>query len=197
MRDLIKKVIKEYVEPKVIFRVVGNVGKYINESNSKFNPQIPREIYSLINDKVKEVNPFYGFFTDKKTGEEKKVEFKINVTKHYIDRIFRLSDPEHQLGGKKYNPKIVNPNPLEGVDLLIINKDRLAEEILTKRIKDGDEVEVIDVDGSKFSMIVIFDDDSRNKNILKYTLHLKNQMKGDTFYKRRNQKTLKLHSVVK
>jgi hypothetical protein len=194
MKDLIRQILREYVEPKTIIRVVGNVGNNINESSkSQIKPEIPKEIYSLINDRVKGINPFYGEFIDKKTGELNKVEFFIQPTKHYIDRLFRTSDPEHQPGGKKYNPKIVNPSPLEGIEMLINNKDRLAEEILTKRIKDRDEVEVIAIDGSKLNLIVVFDYINKIKNIPKYTLHLKNQIKGDRFFQKKNQKNLKLY----
>ena len=136
MKDLIRQILKEYTETKVTIRVVGNVGNNINESH--FKPEIPKEIYSLINDRVKDINPFYGEFIDKKTGELNKVEFSIQPTKHYVDRLFRTSDPEHQPGEKKYNPRIIDPSPLEGIEMLINNKDRLAEEILTKRIKDRD-----------------------------------------------------------
>jgi len=191
VKDLIKKILKEYTETKVTIRVVGNVGNNINESH--FKPEIPKEIYSLINDRVKNINPFYGEFIDKKTGELNKVEFFIQPTKHYIDRLFRTSDPEHQPGGKKYNPRIVDPSPLEGIEMLINNKDRLAQEILTKRINDRDEVEVVAIDGSKLNLIVIFDYENKIKNVPKYTLYLKNQIKGDRFFQNKNQKNLKLY----
>jgi|688.fasta_scaffold882393_2 hypothetical protein len=213
MKDLIKQILREYTEPTVTFKVVGNVGNNINEaakfgnfstgekiykpsyekSKSEFKPEVPKEVYDLINTEIKQVNPFFGHFVDKYTGEKKRIEFNLATTKHYIDRLYRLSDPEFQPGGKKFNPKLVTPTPLEGIDMIVNNRDKLTQEIVTKRIKDRDEVEISSIDGSRLNVIVIFDYKKTTKNVPVYTIHLKNQIKGDKFYDKRWQKQLKVY----
>jgi hypothetical protein len=213
MKELIRQILKEYTEPKVTFKVIGNIYNTINEAakysnfrpgeqifkpsfekpTSHFKPEIPREIFNLINDEIKQTNPFFGHFIDKHTGEKKRAEFHIIPTKHYIDRLYRLNDPNYQIGGKNYNPKLSNPSPLEGIDMIVNNRDRLSQEILTKRIKDGDEVEVSSIDGSKLNLIVKFDHKNTFKNVPVYLLHLKTQIKGDGFYDKKNQKQIKVH----
>lgn len=213
MKELIRQILREYTEPKVTFKVIGNIYDSINEAakynnfrtgeqifkpsvekhTSNFRPIIPREVTDLINDEIKQTNPFFGHFIDKHTGEKKRIEFYIIPTQHYKDRLFRLDDPNYQIDSKNYNPKLSNPSPLEGIDMIVNNRDRLAQEILTKRIKDGDEVEVSSIDGSKLNIIVKFDHKNTFKNVPVYLLHLKTQIKGDKFYDKKNQKQIKVH----
>ena len=213
MKELIRQILREYTEPKITFKVIGNIHDSINESAKygnfrtgeqvfkpsfekqppHFKPEIPRDIFDLINNEIKQTNPFFGHFIDKHTGEKKRVEFHIIPTKHYIDRLYRLSYPNFQVGGKNYNPKLTNPLPLEGIDMIVNNRDKLAQEILTKRIKDGDEVEVSSIDGSKFNIIITLNHKKTLKNVPQYLIHLKTQIKGDNFYDKKHQKQIKVH----
>jgi hypothetical protein len=185
MNQLIKNILREFVNKMVSFEVVGN---YLTEeeNNKKFVPTISQEIRELIKSRLSFINPFIGVFVDKKTGAEKKIEFEIIPTKHYLDRLFRKDDPKHA-----NNQKLTNPFPLEGLNFLYDNRDRLAEEIVTKRINDGDVVVVKRHYDTLYSVVVSLDKKNA-KNIPLYHLHLKTQIKGDDFYGKRGQKDLKI-----
>jgi hypothetical protein len=184
MNQSIKNILREFVEKMVSFEVVGN---YLTESDGKkFVPIISQEVRQLINSKLSFINPFIGTFIDKKTGTEKKVAFEIIPTKHYLDRLYRKDDPKYT-----DNTKLSNPFPLEGIDFLYDNRDRLAEEIMTKRINDGDIVVVRRFYDILYSVVVSLDR-KNTKNIPLYHLHLKTQIKGDNFYGKRGQKELKI-----
>ena len=102
-----------------------------------------------------------------------------------------MSDPEYKEKGKHYDPKIVNPNTLEGIDLIYNNRDKIAEQILIGRIKDNDIVEMSSADGSNYHMIVKFDK-QYGKNP-RYDLTLVTQIKGAQFYGKKYQSKLKLY----
>lgn len=184
MNQSIKNILREFVNKMVSFEVVGN---YLTEENGKkFTPTISQEVRQLIKSRLSFINPFIGVFVDKKTGIEKKVEFEIIPTKHYLDRLYRKEDPKYS-----NNQKLTNPFPLEGLDFLYDNRDRLAEEIITKRINDGDIVVVKRHYDTLYS-VVVFLDRKNTKNIPLYQLQLKTQIKGDDFYEKRGQKDLKI-----
>lgn len=184
MNQLIKNILREFVDKMVSFEVVGN---YLTEQNGKkFIPTISREVRELIKSTLSFMNPFIGVFIDKKTGVEKKIEFEIIPTKHYLDRLYRKEDPQYI-----NNQKLTNPLPLEGFNFLYDNRDRLAEEIMTKRIKDGDVV-VVKRNYNTFYSVVVSLDKRNTKNIPLYHLHLKTQIKGDNFYGKQGDKDLKI-----
>lgn len=189
MRDLIKKILKEYKdETTANFRVIGNIKDLISES-------IPKEEFDKLNSisrrYLRNVNPFTGVFNDKRTDEDIEVTFNIILTKHYIDRLKRLSDPEYQEGSKKFNPNIMDPDLFEGIDLLVSNADELAKLVVTKRIQDNDIVEFSTRDGSNYHMIVKFD--QRSLTDLSFHLILKTQIKGVNFYNKQGQKDFGLY----
>jgi hypothetical protein len=184
MNLLIKKILREYTDRIVSFEVIGNY--LTEEDNTKFTPTISQEVRQLIKSKLSFINPFIGTFIDKKTGAEKKVAFEIIPTKHYLDRLYRKDDPKYS-----DNTKLSNPFPLEGIEFLYDNRDRLAEEIMTKRINDGDVVVVKRFYDILYSVVVSLDR-KNTKNIPLYHLHLKTQIKGDNFYGKRGQKELKI-----
>ena len=187
MDKLIRKIIKEFVNSKVSFEVIGNVGNLINEDINPVDLNIANEVISR---KLKRINPFTGSFIDKKTGKNKVVNFIISPTKHYIERLFRLSEPEYQLNGKSFDPKIVNPEYLEGIDLLYNNRDKLAEQILIGRIKDGDVVQITAADGSNYHMIVKFY--SQHSDLENFKLILFTQIKGVEFFDKKYVNKLRL-----
>ena len=188
MEGLIKTILKEYVNNKIEIRVVGNVNNLINEEINPIELNISREIISR---RLRRINPFVGNFKDKRTGQDRQVEFTINPKEHYIKRTYRLSDPEYMESGKKYDPKIVNPKTLEGIDLIYNNRNKLAEQILIGRIKDNDIIEISSADGSNYHMIVNFDKQyGKNPS---YKLTLVTQIKGADFYGKKSQMKLKLY----
>ena len=188
MEYLIKRVLKEFVESKITFKVIGNVKDIINEQINPVEFNISKEIISR---KLRRINPFVGNFKDKKTGKDKVVEFTINPKAHFLNRLFRLSDPEYKESGKHYDPKLSNPSPLEGIDLIYNNRNKLAEQISIGRIKDGDVIEVTSSDGSNYHMIVKFD--KQYGGSPRYELTLVTQIKGADFYGKKYQSKLRLH----
>lgn len=188
MEYLIKKILKEFVEGKVKFKVIDNISNTINEEITNLQLNLGREIN---NRRLKRINPFVGKFIDKKTGKERNISFNILPSNHYLKRLYRTDDPEYMLGSNKYDPKIVNPTALEGIDLIYNNRNKLAEQILIGRIKDGDVVEVTAADGSNYHVIVKFDESTNDMST--YNLHLLTQIKGVDFYNKKYQKKLNLY----
>lgn len=189
MRDLIKKILKEYKKDNNIeFRVIGNTKNLLSESISQEEFD---KLNSISRRYLRNVNPFTGVFNDKRTDEDIEVTFNIILTKHYIDRLKRLSDPEYQEGSKKFNPNIMDPDLFEGIDLLVSNADELAKLVVTKRIQDNDVVEFSTRDGSNYHMIVKFD--QRSLTDLSFHLILKTQIKGVNFYNKQGQKDFGLY----
>ena len=188
MEVLIKQILREFVDNKVEIKVIGNVSDLLNEQINPVELNISKEIISR---RLRRINPFVGNFKDKRTGKDRAVEFVINPKEHYIKRTYRLSDPEYKETGKHYDPKLSNPGPLEGIDLIYNNRNKIAEQILIGRIKDNDIVEVSSADGSNYHMIVKFDK-QYGKNP-RYELTLVTQIKGAQFYDKKSQSKLKLY----
>ena len=65
MEVLIKKILKEFVEDKTTFRVVGNFRELIKEDIDPVEFNITKEI---IERRLRRINPFVGNFTDKRTA---------------------------------------------------------------------------------------------------------------------------------
>jgi len=201
MKNLIRNILKEFVDSKwVNIQVVGNLSekqsKLIRENvynkKIKFSPEVKKQIdleYKYLEDKLKIVNPFTGSFTDKFTGIEKSIEFNIIPSYHYVERIFRKEDPKYS-----NDERVVNPSPYEGVDLLLYNKDRLAQEIFTKRIKHNDLVRIETKDGSNYQMLVTFNDSSKSKKDVSYNLVLINQIKGKGLHFYKADKEVRVNS---
>jgi hypothetical protein len=188
MEKLIRKIIKEFVNSKVSFKVIGNVGNLINEDINSVDLNIANEVISR---KLKRINPFQGSFIDKKTGKNRVVNFIISASPHFIERKFRLSEPEYQKGGKLYDPKIVEPDYLEGINLIYENRDKIAERILNGTIKDGDLVKVTSADGSNYHMIVKFN--SHYSDMENFEIILITQIKGVDLLSRRFNNKLNLY----
>lgn len=188
MEHLIKRLLREFAEEELTFKVIGNISNIISEQINPIDLNISKEI---VNRRLKRISPFVGNFTDKRTGQDKTVEFLVNPKNHFVNRLHRLSDPEYKEKGKHYNPKITNPSPLEGIDLIYNNRNKLAEQILIGRIKDGDVVEISSADGSNYHMIVEFD--KQYGNSPRYVLTLVTQIKGVDFYGKKSQSKLRLY----
>ena len=188
MRYLIEKLLNEHVDSEIIFKVLKD-GYKIN-LNEHIMSYVPKESREKFKSHLSKSNPFQGTFVDKITGKENIVTFKLNPTDHFINRLYRQRDPDYKMGGSKYDNKIVNPGITEGIDLLLDNSDKLAEQISIGRIKDGDTVEVSSKGRDGFSMIIKFDKEYGKKNV--YIIELTTQIKGVPFYHRRNRNKLSL-----
>lgn len=185
MDNLIRKVLKEFVDSKWVgIEVVGNLSeeKYrpllenVFKKHIKFKPEVKKQINSTfesLKEKLSRLNPFTGSFTDKYTGVEKTIEFNLIPSYHYVERLFRKEDPKYT-----NDDRVINPSPYEGIDLLVYNRDRLAQEILTKRIKHNDLVKIMTKDGSHYQMLVNFNNSGKKGEPQSYNLILVNQMKG-------------------
>jgi|LakMenEpi03Aug12_release.lakeMendotaPanAssembly.Ray.scaffolds.fasta_scaffold43298_8 hypothetical protein len=201
MKNLIRNILKEFVDSKwVNIQVVGNLSekqsKLLRENvysaDIKFSPEVKKQVdleYKYLKDKLKIINPFTGSFTDKFTGVEKTIEFNIIPGYHYVERMFRKEDPKYS-----NDERVVNPSPYEGVNLLLYNKDRLAQEIFTKRIRHNDLVRIETKDGSNYQMLVTFNDSSKSKKDMSYNLVLINQIKGKGLHFYTSDKEVRLNS---
>jgi hypothetical protein len=176
LEKIVKKILKEYVGYSFVkFEVINNLNsneiKLINESKSDEKIKLARK---NIIQRLKNINPFLGEFLDRKTNEKKYIKFRIFFTDHFIERLFRKDDPKYS-----QRKNIVNPGSFEGIDILYFNRDRLAEEIIAKRIKNNDVVKVTDKNGNHFQMLVAFKMDKDENVIQSVGLKLINQIKGE------------------
>jgi hypothetical protein len=145
MRDLIRRILKEEVGnsksftieeidlPDFIFEGSLNEGKttirvpesLINDLNeyvqSKYNwpPNIKNEWCSDIKEKVLPKERIVKYSCNKK--------FKLRVSKHWAERLFRPDEPEHQSGGKLSNLKILYPEKYEGINLFFDYKNSIND----------------------------------------------------------------------
>ena len=201
MDNLIRRVLKEFVDSKWVgIEVVGNLtdsqSKLIRENvygaRIKFSPEVKKQVnseFEYLKDKLKIVNPFNGSFTDKFTGVEKSIEFNIVPTYHYVERLFRKEDPKY-----KNDERVVNPSPYEGINLLLYNKDRLAQEILTKRIKNNDLVRIETKDGTHYQILVTFNEILSKEKGSAYNLILVNQIKGQGLHFHNADREIRVNS---
>jgi len=184
MRDLIKKILKEFDSDNVVsFRIIGKADKFLNEELSQ---EDKNKLRSIVREKIKVINPFFGSYFDKRINKDIEVEFNIIPKNHYIYRTLRLSDVDYKPGGKYFSPNIKNPEIFEGIELLVKNADELAKLIITKRIQDGDVVEFSTKDGSNYHMIVKFE--PRSLSDIVFNLILITQIKGERFFGKKYQK---------
>jgi uncharacterized protein YjgD (DUF1641 family) len=126
MRELIKKILKEYVEPEISIEIVENVYEYLDYEI--LNETIDRAKYyndkTTIEDYLKTINPLTGCYIDNRTKNEVCKKIDINVTGHFIERLQRTNDPMY-----RDNTKIENPETFEGIDLVIKNIDKIVKTI--------------------------------------------------------------------
>ena len=108
MKDLIKKILLEYLESELLLE-------------GKATVVVPQKINIEIDNYLDKLNGFgkglHGFFYDRNLKVIRK-NFIVEDTIHFRQRLFRLSEPEYKPGGALYDPKIVNPSTLEGLKLL-------------------------------------------------------------------------------
>jgi len=148
MKDLIKQILREYIEPKVTITEISpdspilknilieqninfydennnivNIGRVRNELTSYFE--------SYYNHPSSKPDGFCGEYKNNNDSCNKK--FIINritgIKTHFVERIYRLSHPDYQIDGIYYNPLIVNPGKYEGIDFFFNNIKSLIEKI--------------------------------------------------------------------
>ena len=188
MQMLIKQILREFVDKKNVKFLV--IGKFVGNLNEDIDRKKKGEAWYQIRDYLSSLSPFVGKYFDKKQNKEKEISFSLKLTDHFVERTYRLDDPGYQINGKFYDSQIVNPDIFEGVDLLARNSDELARSIGSGYIKDNDVVEVSSIDGSKYHMIVKFDE--LYTSPVHYELILMTQIKGTNFYGKKYQKRLRL-----
>jgi hypothetical protein len=145
MRNLIRKILKEEVGniegfsikeidlPDFLFESLLNEGKssiYIKDSfldklnsyvEGKYNwpPNINNEWCSDLKEKESPTEKIVRYSCTKK--------FKLKVSRHWAQRLFRPDEPEHQPGGRLSHLNILYPEKHEGLNLFFEYKDSINE----------------------------------------------------------------------
>lgn len=189
MKELIKEILRSYqIEIVSIKKVDSNltedkkdfIGGCHKNARARLTPQFKREVRSYLDLH----NPFTGNFKSKNGKQIITYTFNIILTDHWFCRLFRKQDPKYT-----NDPKIENPNYRESIDLLTRNGDNLAKFIRSGRIKNKEEIEILTTDGSKFYLIVIFNEHGLYNE---FDLILKTQIKGAYFYNKSYEKKIPL-----
>jgi len=76
-----------------------------------------KNIENIVNLRLKSINPFFGNFSNDKLNKVKGVEFEIKPLEHWYEKFLRS-----YIEGDEY----INPDPLEGIDIIYNNKDYFA-----------------------------------------------------------------------
>lgn len=173
MKELIRKILLEYFEQELILE-------------GKATVEIPPKMESEIENYISKVNGggrgFRGYFFDLSDRVNTRF-FSLDASKHYKQRTLRTEEPEYKPGGKLYDPKIVNPEPLEGVKLISDNINYIAELIYEGKIKPEKQfITFFTRDAVPYSVIALFDRDPIMTK--KITIKLITQIKGVRFSRR-------------
>ena len=173
MRDLIRKILLEYSTSELLLE-------------GKATVEVPPKVNSVVESYLNKINNngkgFYGYFFD---SSDKVISrfFYLEVTKHYKQRLFRTEEPEYQPNGGLYNPLIVNPEPLEGLELISKNANLIAELIYNNRIKtEGQYITFFTKDDVPYSVIAVVNRDPLKPK--KIVIKLITQIKGVRFSRR-------------
>jgi len=199
MRNLIRKILREYTEPKVIIRIIGTYHGNINEILLKESLDYSKvnKAKKILNFALDGINPFEACYYDEKIKKDICALFKIALTKHWVERLFRLDDDEYMPDGKFYDEKITNPSLMEGIDLILKNRKRIAQMVIPE-IKKGNNnmvLELHNVDTRNIYNMVVAPERTYKNDPIK--LVLVTQIKGVPFkrYWDRDPNThLKVHT---
>lgn len=197
MKDLIRQILREYTEPKVSIKVVGwyngNIpDTIINENyNWKVNPEGSEQSWNYLINYLRSVNPIKESFIklNKKnpTGKGELLEglMRIVLTRHYVERLFRLDDPKYTPGADSNKKNsIKNPNLTEGIDLIKNNSNEIFKKIMltSENLRDKLILEIKSMnDGVLYNVVVDVENKSLSENI--FNLKLITQIKGVNFIK--------------
>jgi hypothetical protein len=144
MRDLIRTILREHTKKDIItleeiFLPNDFLETLITEG--KTTVDIPRGLEKNLNNYIKEkfnwppnVNSVWCSDIKEKENLEKKIvtyscnkKFTFNLTKHWLIRLFRETEPEYKKGGKWEDKKIKNPGTKEGIDLFFKSKEKIND----------------------------------------------------------------------
>jgi len=199
MKDLIRQILREYVEPRVTIRVVGwydgNIkNKFINENHEwNVNPEGCRNAKEFLENYLLDINPINTCFYDKRQKKDRCGVMEIVLTNHYIERLFRLEDPLYIPGqGKNKERKIINPSLTEGIDLISKNRKTILKQIVTSN-ENNLILEIKNVDSKNVYNMIVDVDDKKTK----YKLILVTQIKGTNFinYYKKPNTIVKVHTL--
>jgi hypothetical protein len=149
MRNLIKKLLKEYFNPEIKIEVVGWCSDELLEQLMKNNRIISEQLrlvyipvrpwktaITQIENYIESNFPIVTSFIDTKNEDRPYERFggiaNISVSDHYYQRLFRSFDPNYRPGGRYYNARLVDPDPLEGVRLIHDNASEILRAIMTQ-----------------------------------------------------------------
>lgn len=179
MKHLIRTILREYIDNKEItIKVIGNVKnlKLVKENifggDVNLDSETRSEVDSVFNEiknKLGYLGSVVGSYVDRVSGQKQMYELNINVSYHYVERLFRKEDPKY-----KNDERVVNPDKYEGIDLILYNKDKLAQAIGTKQVKNNDVVKISTKDGSNYHLLIQVDENKKRS----YNITLFNQIKG-------------------
>jgi hypothetical protein len=170
MRDLIRKILLEYLNPELLLE-------------GKATVVVPQKINIEIDNYLDKLNGFgrglHGFFYDRNL-KVKRRNFIVEDTIHFRQRLFRLSEPEYQPNGDLYDPRIVNPSTLEGLKLLKNNINYISEMLRDGIIKPNNTyINFYTRESEPYSMMVFFSKSISSPKII--NIRLITQIKGVKF----------------
>ena len=213
MKELIRKILKEYIEkdniileeiflPEDFFDFILNEGKTtVNvsrdiktsvESKLKSYYNWPKDINSLWCSKIVEVNTP----EDSDPKYECKRKFDVTISNHWYDRLFRTQEPDYQKinpktkkRGLNYDPKFINPTLFEGIDLFFNNSEKINSFIENRKNWSNNTSISVKMEGpNNYSQILTF-----FKNNPKHiSVTFLTQIKGVPFRENKYEKLQKL-----
>jgi hypothetical protein len=147
MKNIIKRVLKEFVESKDVTLLEIFIDPYdLILSEGKSFVKIPNGTESVLLRKIESyynwpptVNKIWCSDIKEKFKEGIPIKsclkkFELSLTNHWIQRLFRTSEDDYKLlnprtgnVGKFYNPSIVNPDIFEGIELFFNSKDKIND----------------------------------------------------------------------
>jgi len=200
MKELIKQILREYTGPKVLVKVVGTYNGNINEYLLKEQVNNNQVIQSKnrINNILSQINPFKSCYVDTRTNNERCGLLKIELTNHWVERLFRLDDVNYAEGGRYHSNRIQNPELLEGIDLILNNKKKIIKTILSlpSNRRNNLVLEIKNQDSKNVYNMIVSVEEGKPKEPIK--LVLITQIKGVNFLNYHNKKPntiIKVHTL--
>jgi hypothetical protein len=142
--------------------------KYI-ESKYNWPPTINNSWCSDIKEKIDKKNNLVKYTCKK--------NFSIQVTDHWIQRLFRVNEPDYK-SGKYKDIKIKNPSKTEGIDLLFNSKNKINDFIDNSVSWSQPEKKYILLRQGDYSTILLISKESKGT----YNIMLITQIKGAKFH---------------
>ena len=153
--------------PRPIFSF-SNLKKYI-ESKYNWPPTIGNSWCTDIREKIDKKNNLVKYACKK--------NFTVEVTNHWIQRLFRTDEPEYR-SGKYKDIKVKNPNKTEGIDLLFNSKSKINDFIDNSINWVSPQEKYVMLSQGDYSTIL-----SITKELNKtYTIKFITQIKGTKFH---------------